>query len=393
MRNHNSRPPWKKSGPTSKPLVCQSHRNGSGAITTRTAGNSPEAVLSEAGSLQLKNGETIGMTNEEPMNRIATRISEMSTVALTKNSSAKMRSDKCPECGGTGWVVYEKDGSECYVTDERGRLVRDDDGNPIAFGDEGVKYQFARKCSLCNGGQAVAATRKTQAKIPAAFYDAKMSDFDWTVYEDDAGNKVDTTKRKQIVDTFLDRFDVWSREGIGLYIWSATRGCGKTFLASAICNTLIDRKHIRSKFVSVSDLISLEKASNEKYATDQIQTLCDAELLVLDDLGQQNNGNRWLEDILYRILEYRMQRAMVTICTSNTRIENLPFDDRITDRLEKMTQNIPLPNFRVRTRESKAQKRRMLKELGVIGNGNAKETGHQIRLDELAGRDSASKTA
>lgn len=265
------------------------------------------------------------------------------------------------------------------------------DGVPT--GEPGVKYEFQRKCPRCNGGQAVVERRKTQAKIPAAFYNVTMKDFDWTIYEDATGAKVDTTMHRRLVDSFISNPDEWEADGIGLYIWSRTRGCGKTFLASAICNELIAKRHKRTLFASVGDLISYDKESGDKFAVDQIQRLCDIDVLVLDDLGQQNNGNKWLEDILFRILDYRMQRKMLTIVTSNVSLDRLPFDDRITDRLDKMCYKLPLPDFCVRTRESNQKKRELMRRLGIIGgkkdelaeDGNTADA-RQISMGELVER-------
>lgn len=304
-------------------------------------------------------------------------------IHVREQGTARQRpssSGRCPECGGSGWIFFQKDGAECMV-----------DGVPT--GEPGVAYEFQRRCPRCNGGQAVVERRKTQAQIPAAFYDVAIGDFDWTIYEDADGHKIDTTMHRRLVDSFLSYPEEYEELGIGLYIWSNTRGCGKTFLASAICNTLIAEKHKRTLFASASDLIAYDKESNDKYSTDQIQRLCDADLLVIDDLGQQNNGNKWLEDILYRILDYRMQRKMLTIVTSNMALERLPFDDRITDRLEKMTYKLPLPDFCVRTRESNQKKRELMKRLGIIGgdkryvgeDGNTTDKGEDGMDDTLDG--------
>lgn len=285
-------------------------------------------------------------------------------IHVREQGTARQRpssSGRCPDCGGSGWIFFQKDGADCVI-----------DG--VACGDAGVMYDYQRRCPTCNGGKAIVAFRKTQAQIPAAFYDVAIGDFDWTIYEDADGHKIDTTMHRKLVDSFLNHPEEYEAQGIGLYIWSNTRGCGKTFLASAICNTLIAEKHKRTLFASASDLIAYDKESNDKYATDQIQRLCDADLLVIDDLGQQNNGNKWLEDILYRILDYRMQRKMLTIVTSNMALERLPFDDRITDRLEKMTYKLPLPDFCVRTRESNQKKRELMKRLGIIG-GDKRDVG------------------
>lgn len=262
--------------------------------------------------------------------------------------------NKCLTCGGIGWIPFEKDAEPYYGEPARGETV-----------------EFARRCPDCNGGQAIVEHTKKRAQLPASMYDIEYKDFDWLIYEDDQGRVIDLTKQRQLVELFIREFEEWQTEGIGLYIWSKTKGSGKTFLASAICNTLIKTHHVKPKFISVADLIALEKtASSDKYAgryeKDPVLELIDCDVLVLDDLGQSNVGGAWLEDILFRIFDSRMQNNAVTIVTSNKKIDQHDLDDRISDRMNSMLQPIPLPDFRVRSRVSATKKRELLTRIGFM---------------------------
>lgn len=252
---------------------------------------------------------------------------------------------ECTQCGGTGFIFYEKEVPELY--------------------GEGVMIEFARRCPACNGGEAIVRHAKRMAKIPESFYDAEFKDFDWTLYKDDKGNPINLSKEQRFVTSFVEDFKIWAEKGIGLYIWSRTRGTGKTFLASAICNTLIKERHLTTKFVSVSGLIDLVQESKGT-KTNPIMELCECDILVLDDLGQQNAGNGWLMDILFRICDTRMQTKRITIVTSNKKLWELDFDDRILDRLNKMLQQIPLPNYCVRKSEANSDKRELFETLGLM---------------------------
>ena len=266
---------------------------------------------------------------------------------------------KCPKCGGLGWFLYKKEV----------------DGMP-------APYEFAAACPMCNGEAAKETRKKKKANIPAAFYDAEFKDFDWTIYKDEKGEAIDLSKQQMYVTSFVNDFSDWSKKGIGLYIWSKTRGSGKTFLASAICNTLIKERHLDTKFVSVSALIDMVKDGKDA-PKHPIEELCECDVLVLDDLGQQNAGNGWLMDILFRITDSRMQDRKITIVTSNKRLQELDFDDRILDRLNRMLQPIPLPEYCVRARESNTEKMDLFASLGLMKRKEPKPEEAQAKLEVI----------
>lgn len=277
--------------------------------------------------------------------------------------------NKCKTCGGTGWLTSEKDAVPYYGEDFKNTTI-----------------EFARRCPDCNGGQAIVEHTKRRAQLPASMYDVEYyKDFNWDIYEDEQGNKIDLTKQQQLVELFIREYAEWKKEGIGLYIWSKTKGSGKTYLASAICNTLIKERKAKPKFVSASELINIDKsASSDKYAgrydADPVAELCECDVLVLDDLGQNNTGGGWLEDILFRIFETRMQNKAITIVTSNRRIDRHEFDDRIIDRLNRIMQPIPLPDFRVRAKVANDNKRELLRRVGFMKPKSPEEPLEQISL-------------
>ena len=89
---------------------------------------------------------------------------------------------------------------------------------------------------------------------------------------------------------------------------------------------------------------------------------------VIDDLGQKNTGKEWLEDELFKLLDYRMTNNRMTLVTSNLDIKQLPFNERIKDRLEKITVEMHLPEVCVRTKEARENRQALFKELGLIGD-------------------------
>lgn len=260
----------------------------------------------------------------------------------------------CPECHGTGYVV---------------RRMATDVSKEV-YG-EARELDYAIPCPLCKGGHAQKVeTMRTLAEIPQAFYDKKYSSFDWTLYRDPEGKALDLSKQKRFIDSFISAFEQWEGMGLGLYIWGHIKGCGKTFLASCICNELMSRYAMGTRFVSVTNLLNIaqsaDRSGRTEWERDPIGFLCSCKLLVLDDLGQKLTGSEWLTDILFRITDERMQKKLVTIVTSNIRLSELSFDDRVVDRINKTCQPIPLPDYCVRAKEANDQKVSFFREMGLI---------------------------
>lgn len=256
---------------------------------------------------------------------------------------------ECPMCKGGGWIIVRK----------ATQKSRD------AYGKE-ILLDYAEPCPHCNGGEQKKVTEiRERANIPASYYDASIENFKWDIYLDNKGNVIDISMQKKFIESFLMDFEKWQARGIGLYIQSRTRGTGKTFLASCLCNSLMVKYKIATKFVSASELINLSKNAipGEK---NPIDVLCECKVLVLDDIGQKTTGEEWMNDLLFKIIESRYQNKLVTIFTSNIKSTDLRLDDRITSRIEKMSQNIPLPEYSFRSKEAHDEKAGFYKELGLM---------------------------
>lgn len=282
------------------------------------------------------------------------------TVAIGQTTSLS----KCPKCNGTGMYVFEQKASE-YAREN---------GLEHIYGDHDPLIWVGKKCPYCNGGFAEDVKQvQKNSDIPSSFYSKRIKDFDWNAYVKDDGTLVDTTGIQKGVEAFINQFDVWEKKNIGLYICGRTKGSGKTFLASCICNELMNTKAIRTRFIRASELIDISQ-SGDKNAYDEskrnpMKLIYECKLLVIDDLGQKNTGKEWLEDELFKLLDYRMTNNRMTLVTSNLDIKQLPFNERIKDRLEKITVEMHLPEICVRTKEARENRQALFKELGLIGDG------------------------
>ena len=180
-------------------------------------------------------------------------------------------------------------------------------------------------------------------------------------------------KKQSLIESFLTYYQEWRKKGHGLYIFSKTKGSGKTFLASCICNELMERYGIKTRFVSATQLLEIsqsgDKESPDEYKREPIKLLCNCELLVLDDIGQKKSGYDWMNEVVFRIIDDRMTKRLVTVFTSNLQVQELSLDDRIIERIQKMSFMVSLPEYNVRSKESYDEKTLFLKELGLLKGG------------------------
>lgn len=258
--------------------------------------------------------------------------------------------DTCPKCHGGGVIIVKKSTPH----------------SKSVYGDDRL-IEYAEPCPYCNGGEKqIVQDIRERANIPATYYDASINNFKWDIYLDEKGNVVDISRQRKFVESFINDFQKWQEKGIGFYIHSKLRGTGKTFLASCICNTLMAKYKISTKFVSASELINLSKQEVRQGEKNPIDVMCECKVLVLDDIGQKTSGEDWMNDLLFKIIEARYQNKLITIFTSNMKSNELRVDDRISSRIDKMSQNIPLPEYSFRSKEAYEEKKDFYKEMGLI---------------------------
>ncbi len=128
-------------------------------------------------------------------------------------------------------------------------------------------------------------------------------------------------------------------------------GCGKTHLAAAIANQVVDRGQ-PVLFVVVPDLLDHLRATfgpNSPVSYDQrFDEVRNAPLLILDDLGTQSS-TPWAQEKLFQILNYRYNARLPTVITSNHTLEeiDLRIRSRMVDPDLAMLVTIQAPDFRL----------------------------------------------
>lgn len=191
--------------------------------------------------------------------------------------------------------------------------------------------------------------RKDFADVPEAFDGTKISNFVLDYYTGDgkgmAKNAVKTARM------FIDHFPEMSAEGLGLYLWSETKGSGKTRLAASIANELVDSGY-RVKFATSPAILQAVRASWDRSQKGEpeekiIYDLIAADLLIIDDFGTEE-VKPWIEERFYNIVNERYINCKPTIYTSNIPIRSLKYDGRIVNRIQERSEEIQFPETSVR---------------------------------------------
>lgn len=252
-----------------------------------------------------------------------------------KNSTENQMGNRniCPICKNTGWETIDDGGQGTSV-----------------------------ECRCGIRQRKIMSNRWKFAEIPEAFQDTKLSNFDLSIYESKESRKKIEAAWK-VINYWLNNFETMQEQGIGLYLYSKTKGSGKTRMVVSIAYELLYEKYIQVKFATSLQILNEIKASWDR-AGSQIsesklmEFLSTTEILIIDDFGVERFQN-WIDDKFNGIINYRYNSKKITIFTSNSNLELLKYDDRITDRIKERTFQIPFPEESMRDRIAK----RNMKEL------------------------------
>lgn len=274
---------------------------------------------------------------EEMLERMRNHSTNSCRNAGTPESSRD--SDVCPICNGDEWILVKKDGIERAV--------------PC-------------KCRE----RAVMSRRLRFADVPEAFRGMDLNTFRMDAYRNpDSKKKVSDACK--IIKTYLDDFEKQKEQGMGLFIWSRTKGSGKTRIAAGIANELMKRYAVKFA-VSLTILQEIKNTwrRDAEYSESRLlDALSTADVLIIDDFGVERPAD-WINDKLYQIINERYINRKVTIFTSNESLETLQYDDRITNRIKERTYQIAFPEESVRDHIAERHREEMIqKVMGGRNNG------------------------
>lgn len=212
--------------------------------------------------------------------------------------------------------------------------------------------EFAENVEVSNGD-----FRRSRSMMPFHYLDADMEKFRWDVYGSDIA------MQRKIAESFISNFNEYQKAGKGLYIFSKTKGSGKTFLSCALANEVMERLDICVKFISVPELLEMTKKSYKDFAKEEgLDRIKEAELLILDDIGAETK-KEWVDTELFRLIDSRYASKKVTIFTSNVPIDMLKINERIVDRIFSMCIRLNLPEKSIRTMRTDAENMEFMKNV------------------------------
>lgn len=228
---------------------------------------------------------------------------------------------ECPLCGGTGYIL------------------EDDKG-----------YEVAVPCECLP--RRILQSRIHFLNLPAALTDIRLKDFSLGVYSGE--QKRIAMAACQIVKYYLDNFEKMSSSGKGLYLYSATRGSGKTRMVASIANDLIYNHDISAKFITAPAILDEIKTSwgSKEYTERQVlDMLFTVPVLIVDDFGAEK-ATDWAQERFYQIINERYVNNRVMIFTSNMDLDGLKYDGRIINRIKEQCFRVDFPEESVREKIS-----------------------------------------
>lgn len=244
--------------------------------------------------------------------------------------------NKCPICNGTGWKIINDGGQGLAVECECGLIQKE-----------------------------IAESRMSFANIPSTFKDVRIANFDETLYSCENKDKVKVAIK--CVNHWLNNFDELKEQGMGLYLYSKTKGSGKTRMAVSIANELLLANKVQVKFCTSLQILNEIKSSwerqNEYSESKLLDFLSTSEVLIIDDFGAEQSEKPWINERFYQIINNRYVAKKITIFTSNDRLDLIRYDDRITNRIKERTFQIPFPEESIRDVIAKKNTEKLVREI------------------------------
>lgn len=195
------------------------------------------------------------------------------------------------------------------------------------------------------------------ANIPETFKDLTINSFRIDLYSKDE-SKSKAIVAKKMAANFIKNFEIFQEKGKGLYLYSETKGSGKTRMAISVGNAIMKVKRLGVKYTTTIDLLDeIKKTFNKDSQINEselINSIKKVDVLILDDVGVEN-PTPWVKTIFYSILDGRMDNKKITVFTSNLSMDQLQHDDRLKSRIEKMATPVEFPNESIRSQLAKTE--------------------------------------
>lgn len=212
---------------------------------------------------------------------------------------------------------------------------------------------------IAKSGEITAAavdSRRDRSGMPIEYKSKRLEDFNWNLYGED------TRAQQKIVKAYIENFNSFAISSHDLYIFSKIKGSGKSMLACCIANEIIEKYGVSVKFITIVDYIELIKDKSEE-AMQRRNEIEAASLLILDDLGIGAEKGTWTQGPIFNLINRRYTDKGAVIYTSNIKINDLPYDERIVERVYADGIEIKMPETNIRRKRADEEKRAFMKKV------------------------------
>jgi DNA replication protein DnaC len=212
-----------------------------------------------------------------------------------------MADESCPNCGGTGWVIAEREG-----------------------------LSGAERCQCY--GQRRTAERQNRAGIPPQFGKATLQTFQ--IPDDNPIARTGLSTIHVKVRTYANTYPLTDK--LGLLFVGAT-GTGKTHLAVAAMKILMLRGFDCVFFDYQTLLERIQRSWNPTAGAadrDAYRQALETDIVLIDDLGARRASD-WVEDTVTSIITQRYNEQKPIIVTTNLPIEPDRIEDQGKTRLSR----------------------------------------------------------
>lgn len=241
----------------------------------------------------------------------------------------------CPECEDTGIIFIDRE------TARQCECVR----------EKALKKQAEKLLQFAN--------------IPVKFKQARVNSFQTDIYSNEENKRL-AAAAKMVAVNYINNFIKIESMGKGLYFHSTTPGSGKSSLAAAIGNAILNLFNKSVKFMTVEQMATEIKSTFNKDSDvtekDLKIAVKEVDVLILDDLGVEKT-TEWVESILDSVIRYRNDENKVTIFTANLSVDELPYHPRVKSRISRMATEVKFPEEDVRKRIAEKENDDLMKIL------------------------------
>lgn len=247
------------------------------------------------------------------------------TTQTTEKTDEKYRQliKDCPICKGVGAILSKENG-----------------------------YSYAKICSCIEEARKKikAEMRLEFANVPEPLMNVKIRDFDPNLYKDSKSVSLANNVLKSVC-YFIRNIDEFMVAGKGLYIYSEAKGSGKTMIAAAIANKLLESTSYAVKFATMVDILKEIKSTYDNDSqineSELLDSLNSVDILVIDDIGVET-PTAWVRENVQQIMNTRCLNKQITIFTSNVHINELKYDGRVRSRINEMAIILKMPEESIR---------------------------------------------